>query len=51
MMYMYTYVLVVYVPEPNFLTRELRRLPILHDDVFASRHFTDEDQLVMLAMP
>jgi len=43
--------IVVYVPEPNFLTRELKRLPILHDENYASRHFTDDTQQDMLAMP
>jgi len=41
----------VYVPEPNFLTRELRRQPILHDENFASRHFICDSDHDMLAMP
>lgn len=43
-------VLLVYVPEPNFLTRELRQLPILHDGNYASRYLTGENDSDMLAM-
>jgi len=51
LMYWRVRVFLVYVPEPNFLTRELRRLPILHDDNFAYRHLTDDAYHDTLAMP
>jgi len=44
-------VFTVYVPEPNFLTRELRKLPILHDEEFAHRHLTADHYQDTLAMP